>query len=111
MARPDSLPRLLGCLPIAGKSGGDDGIAGQGVKEKQRMHESEENDGTGGGFIPYLGRRGFHSEKGARVQSSDRIHLGTGDQSQGDDEGECRSTQPRPHPAREVRVSRRRRGG
>jgi hypothetical protein len=39
---------------MPGKSVGDDGIAGSDVKVKQRMHESEENEGTGKGLIPYL---------------------------------------------------------
>jgi hypothetical protein len=39
---------------MAGKLGGDDGIAGRDVKEKGRMYESEENEGTQGGFIPCL---------------------------------------------------------
>lgn len=55
IARANNLSGLSGRLPIAGKSDGDNGIAGRDVKEKQRMHNSEDNEGTGGrGFISYL---------------------------------------------------------
>jgi hypothetical protein len=68
------------------------------------MYMNEGNEGTKGGVS-------FRTYEGARAQSSDRIHVKIGDQRQGGDEGERRSTHPRPHPAREMRVLRRRRGG
>lgn len=80
MARANSLSGLLGFLPIAGKSGSDDGIAGRDVKEKQRMHESEENEGNWGeGFHSVLTKAPAPLGKGCRGPSSDRFHLGTGD--------------------------------
>jgi hypothetical protein len=46
MVKINSLSEPSGCLPIAGKSDGDDGIAGKDVREKQRICENEENKGT-----------------------------------------------------------------
>jgi hypothetical protein len=66
VVRANNLSGLSDCLFITGKSGSDDGIAERDEREKQRMHESEENEDIRGGvFIPYLWRRRFHAEKDA----------------------------------------------
>jgi hypothetical protein len=42
--RINSLSELLDYLPITGKSGGDDEIAGKNVRKKQRIYKSEKNE-------------------------------------------------------------------
>jgi hypothetical protein len=65
---------------------------------------SEGNEGTKGGVS-------FRTYEGVGAQSSDRIYVKIEDQRQGGDEAELNDAHPRPHPPREMRVLRRRRGG
>jgi hypothetical protein len=109
------LIRIIRLSARCGKPGGDNGIAERDVREKQKMHDREENEGTleGGKEVVITSFRTCEGAGPARkkVQEPKVATASTENQRHGEDEGKSSDAHPRPHPARETWVLRRRRGG